>query len=303
MKMKIRAITYAMMFVFGLTVRGDLIFNHSGSADPVSEGWLLERTGSGVGTSPEIGDQGGVIDAWSINDTSTGTDSLIYQGNISALQQVNIASNGWKLSVLIRVVDLPTLTSGSNAENNSIVLKVRPGLGSRNFDLVIGYNVEHDLPALIVNGINHWGTNSYSLIEAEYTAKVGEWGEALLTMSIDGTRRSTYSGASPNGSGSPYVAWGASASTTIGHAHWSKVTFDSLPAFEQPKMCAFRVLPDTQVRYQVTNIRRGVYYRFEKSTNLVDWSFLTGTRPNDYGDLIHTWPIASEKLFYRVGIK
>ena len=301
--MNVRAITYAMIFAFGLNVRGEFIFNHSGAADPVSEGWLLERAGSGVGTSPEIGDQGGVIDAWSINDTSTSTDSLIYRGNISASQQVNIASNGWKLSVMIRVVDLPTLTSGSSADNNSIVLKVRPGQGSKNFDLVIGYAVEHDLPALVVNGINHWGTNIYSLIEVEYSAKVGEWGQALLTMSLDGIRRSTYSGASPDGSGSPYVAWGASASTTIGHAHWSKVTFDGLPALEQPKMCAFVVLPDAHVRYQVTNIRRGVYYRFEKSTNLVDWSFLTGTRPSDYGDLIHTWPIASERLFYRVGIE
>jgi len=296
-------IIMVMIFSLNSHVWAEAIFHHLGAVDPVSEGWVLERTGGNVVASPVINDQGCGINAWSINDVSTGADALVYRSNISAAQQTNIASNGWKLSVLIRVVDLPTLTSGSSADNNSIVLKVRPGQGSRNFDLVIGYTIEHDLPAIVVNGINHWSTNSYSLIEAEYTAQIGVWGQAMLTMSIDGTTRSTYTGASPDGSGTPYVSWGASASGTVGHGHWAEVKFDGVPAFQMPKMCAFQVLSNASVRYQVTNIRRGVYYRFEKSTNLVDWSVLSGTRPSKYGDLIETRPIDAGRLFYRVGIK
>jgi len=227
-------------------------------------------------------------------------DSLIYRGNISDAQQSAIASNGWILSVLIRVLDLPTQPNGSNADSNSIMVKVRPGQGSRNFDLVIGYAISDGMPAIIANGIAHEITNTYSLIEVEYTAKIGERGYAILTMSIDGVRRYNYTGASANGTGDPYISWGASASTTVGHAHWSRVIFSAVPDFRSPCFCDFQITTNSTVRFQVTDVRRGVYYRFEKSTNLVDWSFLGATRPSESDDLTQIRPIETKTQFYKV---
>jgi len=289
--------------VFTSCVWGDVIFTHTGANDPITEGWTLEKTGNGNSAAPILNDENFGFDAWSIVDSSNSVDSLIYRGNISAVQQSVIASNGWKLSVLIRVMDLPTQPNGSSADNNSIMVKVRPGEGSLNFDLVIGYAMSDGKPSIIANGIANRVTNMYSLIDIEYTAKIGEWGYAILTMSIDGVSRYNYTGATANGTGSPYISWGASASETVGHAHWSKLTFSSVSIFRPPRFCGFQVTTNSTLQYQVTDLRRGVYYRFEKSTNLIDWSLLGGYRPSESDDLTQRRPVDLETQFYRVLVK
>ena len=89
----------------------------------------------------------------------------------------------------------------------------------------------------------------------------------------------------------------------VGHAHWSDVKFEILPAIAAPRIIEFRVLPGSQQSYQITNIVRGVYYRVESSSDLINWEFKTGIRPSDYGNLKLTDNSVKPRLFYRVQIK
>ena len=297
---------YTSILLLTLTLYADLsaevILHHSGASNPTSEGWTLNKQSENVSASAVINDLGTGIDGWSIDDFSTETDVLTYTGNITPEQQGRIDANGWKLSILVRVIDLPTLPDGSAASDNSIAVELRTGNASRDFDLVLGYEVNDGNPAIIANGIAHWVDN-YALIEVEYTPQVGEWGEPILTVSINGTRRYNYTGVDPNGAGSPYVAWGAFGGATTGHAHWAEVKFEVLPELVPPQISNFEILPNDRLYFRATNIRRGVYYRFEKSTNLIDWDFYYGIRPNESDDIQLYRDMEGDRTFYRVGIK
>ena len=298
---RVRAII-ALWLAFCAGASAQVIFLHTGATDPTSEGWTQIRSGSGLQNAPVVDDRGNGIDAWSIKDDSVGPDSLIYKQDISPEQQDSIVTNGWRLTVLVRVIDLPTTPNGSDPDNNSIVLKVRTGLNTPKFDLVIGYVISDGKASIKVNGIANW-VDDYALIEVEYTPALGEFGKGEMTMHINGTSRWYYSNVFLDGDESRYLSWGASAGATFGHAHWAKVQFEILPALERPRLGAIEIYPVNQMFIKITNCKRGVYYRIEQSTNLVDWEMVGSMRATGSGIGGIMRPLEGEKYFYRFKIE
>jgi len=281
---------------------GDLVVSHYGATNPEAEGWNKTGSSTGIVTGAVTNDLGLGIDAWSIDDDSTTNSSLIYTAVMSAENASLVVQNGWKLKVKIRVIDIPTTPVGDSPDANSIIVKVRPGSGGKEFDLVIGYEVNDGQPSILVNGIAHW-IDDYALIEVEHTPQVGDWGDPILTMKINGTLRYNNRYADPDGSGAAYVSFGSEESLTTGHAHWAELTFESLPDFVPPEISDFHINQANRLSFRFTNIRRGVYYRLEKSVNLIDWDFAYGVRPSDYGDIFYSRNLDGEKYFYRLGIR
>lgn len=291
-----------LLAILTSTSYGDLILSHFGASDPETEGWNKSGASTGISTGAVNNDLGLGIDAWSIDDNSTTNSSLIYSADISEENALKLVQNGWKLRVKIRVIDIPTTPIGDSPDSNSIVVKVRPGSGGKEFDLVIGYEVNDGQPSILVNGIAHW-IDDYALIEVEHTPQVGDWGDPILTMKINGTSRYRNRYADPDGSGAAFVSFGSEESPTTGHAHWAELTFESLPDFVSPEISDFHINQANRLSFRFTNIRRGVYYRLEKSINLIDWDFAYGVRPSDYGDILYTRSLDGDKYFYRLGIR
>src|SRR3954447_10985859 len=99
-----------LMFVLSMaagapSVRAQILYQHSGSSDPVAvEGWGLDAPGPGAQVGP-INDAG--IEAWFVDDKSTGSGSNRYYVRFPTLAESAAAdSSGWSLNVNLRVVDI-----------------------------------------------------------------------------------------------------------------------------------------------------------------------------------------------------
>jgi hypothetical protein len=274
-----------------------------GTNDPLSEGWTLSQQGTQITTAKIFDDQGSGVDAWSLDDNSIHSgDHHYYRYDFSLLQQRYLFENGWKLTLRIRVADLPTTPDGAEAAENSIAVEIKTGPESRDFDLVIGYDTSDGVTSIITNGIYSW-VDDYALVEIEYTPQISGRSKAILTMSINGNRRYNFTGAEPNGSGASYISWGSLGGSTAGQGNWAEVRFEVLPAFVPPEITNFYKNASNQLYFNVTNIKRGTYYMLEKSNDLVNWDFVHGIRPSEHEDIQHTRNIDGDRCFYRYGIK
>jgi hypothetical protein len=281
-----------------------VITSHLGANNPVSEGWTLYQVGTRVAADKIIDDQGTRIDAWSIDDDSIQPeDHHYYKYDFSPLQQRYLFENGWKLTVRVRVTDLPTIPEDSEAADNSVAVEIRTGPESRDFDLVLGYGMSDGFPCIITNGIYSRVDDEYALIEVEYTPQISGLSEAILTMSISGDRRYNFTNAEPNGSGNPYIRWGSLGGTTLGQGNWAEVTFEILPPFVPPKIADFSITATDQLFFEVSPIKRGTYYRIEKSDDLENWEPAYSIRPTDYNTIQHTRNMDGDRYFYHVRIK
>jgi len=281
----------------------DPIISHLGTNDPLSEGWTLSQQGTQITTAKIFDDQGSGVDAWSLDDNSIHSgDHHYYRYDFSLLQQRYLFENGWKLTLRIRVADLPTTPDGAEAAENSIAVEIKTGPESRDFDLVIGYDTSDGVTSIITNGIYSW-VDDYALVEIEYTPQISGRSKAILTMSINGNRRYNFTGAEPNGSGASYISWGSLGGSTAGQGNWAEVRFEVLPAFVPPEITNFYKNASNQLYFNVTNIKRGTYYMLEKSNDLVNWDFVHGIRPSEHEDIQHTRNIDGDRCFYRYGIK
>ena len=81
-----------------------LIFEHNGNTNPVSENWTAE-IGVGQIVGPISDDLGLGIDAWFVNDNSLSNGSFACYKQLVSLPQQELASTlGWELSVNLRIV-------------------------------------------------------------------------------------------------------------------------------------------------------------------------------------------------------
>lgn len=93
----------------GAVAQATTVFIHTDALNPVSEGWT-QYTGSGGATTagPVVNDLGSGLDAWAIDDNSTGFDTgLYYYENLTGAQVTEGNTAGWRLSVRVRVVNTP----------------------------------------------------------------------------------------------------------------------------------------------------------------------------------------------------
>ena len=91
----------------------NVIIEHAGLQDPSSEGWTL----FGSTTPPPAG----VVDAssnemqfeaWNLNSNAAGTAAPLYRTNGYDASQLNELDQGWKMSVVVRIVDGPEVPNG-----------------------------------------------------------------------------------------------------------------------------------------------------------------------------------------------
>ena len=283
---------------------GQLLLQHAGSRDPGLSGWARQGNGDGVTASAIINDLDQGVDAWSIDDDVETPDHLYYSADLAEPDRQLVNQNGWRLTVRLRVVDFPTSVAGASASNNSIAVRVRPGDGGRNFDLIVGSGWSDGMQCVIANGIYQSGPE-YAEIVVEHLPRFGEWGQASLTMAINGHLRYTYTDPTPNGSGSAYVAWGCFGGVTVGEGAWNLVRFEALPPVEPPAVTSI-ILDDTRIWLTLGGIRKGVYYQIRQSQDLMSdsWALASGFRAGQSGVL--SWSIgrtSAPRLFFRVNTK
>ncbi|MEL6109845.1 MAG: PEP-CTERM sorting domain-containing protein [Planctomycetota bacterium] len=144
---------------------------HSGSNDPVAEGFL--GPGGGVNVAPTFGDQG--FAAWSM-DHNGGPTSLYRSSPLSASELQLVDDFGWTMRVRARV------TRSSTFENN---LATFFSDGNRRYDLLLGLNSAGvtfaHLNDQVITPTNTPGQtfvldgsgSSYHLFELVYDASVG----------------------------------------------------------------------------------------------------------------------------------
>jgi hypothetical protein len=203
---------------------GVIVGQHSGAADPASEGWTQLAVGTSVATGPVVGDSGG-FDAWSVNDTST-TDSRAYRHALSFADTQQALSQGFIERARLRVVGAPTTTNGS------VALTVLTSL--LGFDIKIGCEADGD-PILKLQ--NDSGTTSltaqgagggYHLFELTYNPAT-----QLADLRLDSQHLADYAGYHPvfvtivaNPS---FVAFGSQSTNSVGAANYNLAQLELVP--------------------------------------------------------------------------
>jgi hypothetical protein len=105
-----RSVLLVMGFIMTLPLRGGIIVSqHTGDADPATEGWTPQEFGSGVTTGPVIAD--GMFDAWSVNDQGT-SGGRAYRSILSSVDAQKALNGGFVQRARLRVVNPSTLPDG-----------------------------------------------------------------------------------------------------------------------------------------------------------------------------------------------
>lgn len=86
-----------------------IVIEHSGNADPTTEGWDDPGVGSAVTAGPVTNDFG--LDAWFVNDASTapGSGARVYLFMPPADVVSEALTSGWVLTARLRVVNISDL--------------------------------------------------------------------------------------------------------------------------------------------------------------------------------------------------
>ncbi len=211
------ALALCMVALFAQPVIGDVIFSHSGSANPTSEGWALTAGGGGQAEAV-FGDAG--FDAWAVWDDSVTQTGNIYFQTPSAGQSAAIA-NGWALSTTLRVVEGTTATFDSPF--------VAFSQGTVEYTVVFDTQADGDPVVRLSKGGNsgdeyaiEGGSGGYHTYVLNYDPVQGS-----ADLFVNGVERiSDYTGQS---SATSRVAWGAGASDGTGRAHFNTVSFSAVP--------------------------------------------------------------------------
>jgi hypothetical protein len=94
---------------------GMILFEHSGNADPTTEGWSVGGGGGpGQVVGPLTNDAGSGLDAWFVNDTSSALFSNIaYFQTPTAAQNSQASALGWSLKTTIRIPNASETDAGA----------------------------------------------------------------------------------------------------------------------------------------------------------------------------------------------
>src|SRR5665213_88764 len=112
--------------------QGTILVQHSGSADPTTEGFSL-NIGPGITVGPVTNDLG--MDAWRTTATSGGIGLFGYQQLLTPQQQTQVTGSDWMMSVTLRIVQSSDTIQHIFAGFNT---------GSQGFGLGFGLNGNGD---------------------------------------------------------------------------------------------------------------------------------------------------------------
>lgn len=201
-----------------------VLFQHIGGNDPVSEDWIPNLAPQGNISAGPITDFG--VEAWFVDDNSTGFGSTINYRQIPTADQISEANSlGWRLRAQLRVVDIP------DALDESIMVCYEDG--SKSYVIIWGSEVDGDPIVQLVTGYDfsakvflgptftlegsNGGYHEYELVYDPATNSA--------SLSVDGTAQiHDYEGFAGN-PGVVRVEWGSAQSDTIGQANYALVEF------------------------------------------------------------------------------
>ena len=195
-----------------------LLFEHSGSNNPTTEGWT-HNIGQGGNTS-----SGSVAGAWYFEDTSVDLNTWeTYLQTPDSTQISNGSLHGWSLSTTL------SMLAGSSGEFNSIYADYGDGVT----DWAMTFGTDGNGDPMVLLGNSYQGTlhGSYTVGggagEFHTYSLVFDPGEGSVDLFVDGVERiSDYTGAAYS---SERVSFGAGASNGTGLAHFSSVQFTVVP--------------------------------------------------------------------------
>lgn len=206
---------------------GSVAYEHSGTADPASEGWQV----LGAGVSVTTGSAAPAAEAWFVNDQGTSDDSTRWYRIEPTVEEAAAAlAEGWRLRACLQVVTF------EDDVDSAISLEYRDG--ARTFAFQLGSHLGLPMVQIVEEqgapGCDSWvgttiliqnvGTcldSGFHLFEMRYDP-----GTETVTVNVDGPVLWTgYAGFVPSGSQAPRIEWGSSHGCRTGHARYSKVQF------------------------------------------------------------------------------
>jgi hypothetical protein len=232
-RLQILSVTLLLLMVCSSPLSAAVLFEHTGSTDPTTEGWSIGGSGTpgsnGVYTGPITNDAGSGMDAWYVNDTATfGGSNQSYYGSLTSDQVTQASTNGWTLSTTIRIPD------ASETAAYAPFALYRDGV--RSWDVAFGSTSGGDPIVKLITGGLHPNYNgpSYTLQGVGSTYHTYDLVYDPLSSSadlfVDGVEVISdylgivYSTIKTN------IGWGSGSSIDTGQGNFNAVSFSINPA-------------------------------------------------------------------------
>jgi PEP-CTERM motif len=196
-KLMIGGILLGSLFLAGWqqAARADLIGMHSGTTDPLTEGFTTFSFGSGSSEGPIPNDLG--KPAWSIAGSAQDSQFAYRTGALTAAQQAEIAATGFVLTAVARAVQ--GLSPAYDSINHVVIAEANIDTGVRRFDLGLGLTSGGDTVAVLATSVDNGGPG-FSVREPgpTYTLSGSGWHTyqlvynpttQLVDLFVDGTDR------------------------------------------------------------------------------------------------------------------
>ncbi len=208
-----------------------VILSHSGSTNPVTEGWTLNK-GTNVDINAGAYNDGGV-QTWQINNVNTtpGTHQLYYNATIN-----NDLSTGWKLDLSLKSVGV-NLSPG--AQSTVLFVSEYDASGNKltgnnriSYQIYFGTTATGALRIQIVVGgvatnVTYTASGTYQTLSLAWNP-----GDVGATLSVDGTAVKTgFMGDALSSSARSNLSWGnlATSTATNRSTNWESIQFSVVP--------------------------------------------------------------------------
>ena len=199
--------------------QGEILVQHLDDNIPSgAEGWSWLTTGTEVVTTFGLND-GGTL-AYAVDDDVTIGAGLWYK-TVTAADETEAATKGWKLTSNVRVVDSSAVAVNLSVQHftGSTYYRMDFGEAGEGNDFVVGLGIGTGGPTYTIVG----GLSTYHNCELVFDPVAGS-----ADLFVDGTERlSDYTGVAHGAAAQ--VWWGATSSGNNGQANWNEVTLEIVP--------------------------------------------------------------------------
>lgn len=224
------AITIFIFFIAGYLQAATVVFEHSGAADPQTEGWNYSNSDPGhVSMGSVSNDLGAGIGAWYVDDTSVALYTTGGYSQNPSQAQLNNAALGWELATTMRV-----LTPSTGYYPHTMHAAYNNGTTYWLMYFGIDASSNHQFVRLITgqSGIDIFGA-TYDVgsgPDAYHTYSLRfDPDDGLADLFVDGVQRISGYGGMPSSNNTPAISWGAGASNATGLGHYNQVKWQVVP--------------------------------------------------------------------------
>lgn len=220
----------SLLFIPLGSAASTILFSHSGSANPTTEGWSRTSTSNVVASA--YNDNGREV--WRVYDAglTTSANNLNYSASLNAAAVASVMDSGWELSATLSVpVDDPDHSIAMAAGSNIWIGFIINGSATTRRAWAFMFGRAENGDTLV----STYGSGSAVTLSPGYHdySMVYDPATALVTVSIDGEFWKTYAGSSSSGNSTQQVYWGDNSGQTVtqpGRAvYYESVQFAAVP--------------------------------------------------------------------------